>query len=217
MLFEPSGLFDGVPVEGFEVFRIPDRDERRRKIVSTFHPALEILGQDLIEHLEPRSDRQLYKHLPRLDWPPDYQPFCTWLALSHELQGYQAGAQLNVGIHAQYVAVRLGWDTQQDAFGRFEFRCRHGELGSEMAGLAAEHGLKFRIYASAGWPQGSRCVFESDADWRGAFEVSRQRGVWFEVGVRHELPGAAELIASPALGKDAARVFGALLPLYDRL
>ena len=28
---------------------------------------------------------------------------CTWLALSREAHGYQAGPQLNVGVHADHV------------------------------------------------------------------------------------------------------------------
>ena len=72
---------------------------------------------------DPRTVRELHAHLPRLDWPRDYQPFCTWLALSHHGQGYLAGPQLNGGVHSSYVAVRLGWDTSQAPFGRFEFLC----------------------------------------------------------------------------------------------
>ena len=216
MLFEPGFRFQGLPLEGFEVFDIPDRDERRRQIVSTFHPALELLGEDLVAHLAPRSSRPLHAHLPRLDWPRGYQPFCTWLALSHETHGYQSRAQLNLGVHRDHVAIRLGWDTGQDSFGRFEFMCRHHKLGEELAEVAATYDLRFRVYASAPWPEGSRSVFDSQTDWKQAFEVNRLRGVWFELGRRHELPEAGELVSSPALGKEAAEVFGVLLPFHER-
>lgn len=217
MLFEPGQRFEGLPLDGFAVFEIPERDRRRRAIVDAFHPALTALGQDLVERLEPESSRPLHAHLPRLDWPRSYQPFCTWLALSHEAQGYQARAQLNLGVHRDYVAIRLGWDTGQDAYGRFEFLCRHGGLGDRLERAAAGHGLAFRVYASARWPEGSREVFCSRTDWKRSLDEAAERGVWWEIGARHDLPGAAELVGSPELGREAARVFSALLPEYERL
>jgi hypothetical protein len=217
MLFEPTGQFRGLPLDGFDVFGIPNRHERRRAIIRTFHEPLELLGTDLLERLGRTSRRPLRLHLPRLDWPKSYEPFCTWLALSHDAHGYQSKAQLNLGVHHDYVAIRLGWDTAQNAFGRFEFICRHDRMGEELTRMAGDQAMCFRVYASAPWPQGSRQVFESQTDWRRAFEVTRHRGVWFELGVRHDLPGAAELVSSPALGAEAMRVFGALLPFYERL
>jgi hypothetical protein len=217
MLFPAESGFRGLSVEGFEVFDLADRERRRRAILSTFHPSLAQLGRELIQELPQERARPLHAHLPRLDWPPGYEPFCTWLALSHEAHGYQSGAQLSVGVHRDYVSIRLGWDIGQGAFGRFEFLCRHGGLGPALAATARQHGLAFRVYAAAPWPVGSRVAFVSAADWRGAFEVARARGVWYELGVRHDLPEAAGLIGSPALGREAARVFTALLPLYERL
>ena len=217
MLFEPEPKFQGLPVGAFPVFEIPDRERRRRAILDSFHPALHDLAQDLLERVGPRAAEPLHAHLPRLDWPKDYQPFCTWLALSRERQGYQAGPQLNVGVHRDHVAIRLGWDTRADSFGRFEFLSRHAGLGEEMARLAAEHGLRFRVYAAASWPQGSRRVFESQDDWAGAFGEVGRRGVWFELGVRYDLPERAGLVGSAELGRQAERVFTTLLPLYDRL
>jgi hypothetical protein len=217
MLFEPTGRFEGLPLDGFEVFAIPNRGERRRAIITTFHPALERLGSDLVRSLSGRAEKPLHAHLPRLDWPRSYQPFCTWVALSHDTHGYQNRAQLNLGVHADYVAIRLGWDTTQASFGRFEFICRHDHLGEELAKTAREEKLAYRVYGSAPWPQGSRLVFESPDDWQKAFEVTHHRGVWFELGVRHDLPGAGELISGPGLGDEARRVFGALLPFYEKL
>ncbi len=217
MLFDREEGFPGLPIDGFRVFEIRDRVERRRAIVDTFHPALEQLGRDLIAKLGAGRDRELHAHLPRLDWPRDYQPFCTWLALSHEAQGYQARAQLNLGVHRDYVAIRLGWDTGQDAYGRFEFRGRPGGLGDRLERAAAGHGLAFRVYASARWPEGSREVFCSRTDWKRSLDEAAERGVWWEIGARHDLPGAAELVGSPELGREAARVFSALLPEYERL
>ena len=106
LLFEPPLRFEGLPAEGFRVFAIQDREERRRAIINAFHPALHELAEDLLERLGPSAAAPLHAHLPRLDWPRGYQPFGTWLALSREVQGYQAGPQLNVGIHADHVALR---------------------------------------------------------------------------------------------------------------
>jgi hypothetical protein len=41
--------------------------------------------------------------------------------------------------------------------------------------------------------------------------------VWFELGERRDLPGAAPWVGSQALARDACALFRALLPLYDRL
>lgn len=217
LLFEPPLRFKGLPAEGFRVFAIQDREERRRAIINAFHPALQELAEDLLERLGPSAAAPLHAHLPRLDWPRGYQPFGTWLALSREVHGYQAGPQLNVGIHADHVALRLGWDTAAATFGRFEFLARHGGIGEEMARLADEESLRFRVYAAQPWPQGSRKVYESATDWKSAFAEVSRRGVWFELGERREIPDELSWAGSPALGKDACRILKALLPLYDRL
>ena len=103
LLFEEPPEFDGLPGEGFETFAIRDRGLRRRAIIDTIHPALRALGHDLAARLNPRAAAALHVHLPRLDWPREYEPFCTWLALSREAAGYQSGPQLNVGIHGACV------------------------------------------------------------------------------------------------------------------
>jgi hypothetical protein len=217
LLFEPPLRFQGLPADAWRVFAIPEREERRRAIVRAFHPSLALLGEDLLERLSPLAAAPLHAHLPRLDWPRGYQPFCTWLVVSREAHGYQAGPQLNVGVHADHVAIRLGWDTQATAFGRFEFLSRHGGVGDEMARLAAERNLRFRVYSAAPWPEGSRLVFDSPTEWAKAFDEVARRGVWFELGERRDLPGAAPWVGSQALARDACALFRALLPLYDRL
>ena len=216
-LSRPPPRFDGLPTDGFKVFAIPDPEQRRRAIIETFHPSLQALAEDLEGRLGPLAGAPLHAHLPKLDWPRGYQPFCTWLALSRVVKGYQAGPQLNVGVHADHVAIRLGWDTQAATFGRFEFLARHAGLGAEMEAVAAEHGFRFRVYAAAPWPEGSTRVYESAGDWRGAFDEVGRRGVWFELGVRRDLPEALPWVGSSALGEEAYRAFEALLPLYDRL
>ena len=155
MLFESELQFDGLPEAGFDLFELDDRDERRHEIVRTIHPALALLGEDLVERLNSRAEQPLHPHLPRLDWPRDYQPFCTWLALSTEAHGYQAGPQLNVGVHRDYVAVRLGWDTSAPAFGRFEFLASVGDLGQTLRDLVPPDDLRFRVYAASPWPEAS--------------------------------------------------------------
>lgn len=214
LLFEPPLRFEGLPTDRFDAFAIPDREARRREILRVFHPPLELLAEDLLERL---GSPELHSHLPRLDWPRGYQPFCTWLALSREAHGYQAGPQLNVGIHADHIAMRLGWDTRAAAFGRFEFLSRHGGIGDEMAAIAEEHGLRFRVYAAAPWPQGSRCVLESATDWPSAFDEVARRGVWFELGERRDFPAALAWAGSPDMGRDACSILKILLPLYERL
>ena len=219
-LFRPAARFGGLPADGFGAFDVEPSEARRRAIVEAFHPALGRLGEDLLDSLREAAGPgapPLHAHLPRLDWPKGYRPFCTWLALSRQSHGYQAHPQLNVGVHRDHVGLRLGWDTAADGFGRFEFLCRHAHLGDAMAEAAREAGLEFRVYTAAPWPEGSRVVFESAEDWKGAFDETRRRGVWFELGVRLPLPQRMALVTSPELGTEAERVFRALLPLHDRI
>ena len=217
MLFEQAPRFQGLPEHGFEVFALPHRDQRRRAIIDAFHPVLKDLGQDLLSRLNPRAESPLHAHLPRLDWPREYQPFCTWLALSREAHGYQAGPQLNLGVHADHVAARLGWDTQSDAFGRFEFLVRRGHYGQALVEVAQAESLKLRVYASADWPQGSKCIFETAADPAGSFDEVHRRGVWWELGRRYDLPECMPHVCSAAFGREIERIFAALLPVYDRI
>jgi hypothetical protein len=90
-------------------------------------------------------------------------------------------------------------------------------MGAELSALAADHGLRFAVFAPAPWPQGSTRIFESPSDWQGAFTEVARRGVWFEIGTHRDLPEASEWVASPALGAEALRVFDALLPFYERV
>jgi hypothetical protein len=215
MLFDEEPKFRGLPADGFDLFDIPDRDERRREILERIHPALTDLGEDLLRRLSPKAERELHAHLPRLDWPKGYQPFCTWLALSHHAQGYQAWAQLNVGVHADHVAVRLAWDTAAPGFGRFEFRCRLGGLGERLLEVGREAGLSFRVFASAPWPLGSTVVFESADDLAGSFAEVQRRGVWWELGRHYDLAEHRDLVISSRFGEDVAAILGALLPAYE--
>ena len=214
-LFDQPSRFAGLPREGFGLFAIADRVERREAILDVIHPALRDLGEDLLERLSGPAPAY-HAHLPRLDWPRDYQPFCTWLVLSRDAHGYQSGPQLNVGVHADHVAVRLGWDTAADAFGRFEFLCRVGGLGRQLTRIAHEVGLAFRVYAAAAWPEGSRRVFESPDDLAGSFVEVRRRGVWWEVGRRYDLPERLDFVCKPELEDDVVAIFRALLPVYER-
>ena len=217
MLFRPGASFPGLPREGFDVFRTPGHEQRRQEIVDVIHPLLKLLGDDLLALLNPLATEPLHAHLPQLNWPRGYQPFCTWLALSRETHGYQAGAQLNVGVHADQVALRLGWDTTADAFGRFEFLSRHGDLGRGLMEVADEQSLAFRVFAAVPWPQGSKLVFESPVKLSESVDEVRRRGVWWEVGRRHPLPDALDHVCSPELGREAGQVLGALLPIYERI
>lgn len=210
-------MFSGLPEDAFGLFSLPSRVERRRAILDTIHPALSALAEDLVERLGPHAAAPLHPHLPRLDWPRDYEPFCTWLALSRDSHGYQSGPQLNVGIHADHVAARLGWDTGSDAFGRFEFLCRHGDLGPLLREVAAEAGLRFRVYPSGRWPDGARPVFDSQDDLVGSLDELQHHGVWWELGRRWEIPAQADFACSPRFGAACAEVLLAVLPVYDRV
>jgi hypothetical protein len=217
MLFDEGPIFAGFPPEGFEVFSIAHREERRQAILSSFHPQLDALGRLAIGRMSSSCSRNLHRHLPQLNWPPGYQPFCTWLALSFESQGYQDGAQLNLGIHADHVAVRLGWDTRPDGFGRFEFLCRHGGLGRHLVELATSLDMQVRVYASERWPQGSRLTFETTTDIGGSFDEVRRRGVWWEIGRRFEVPAEIARVSAPEFGREAIDLFAGLLPFYERV
>ena len=69
-----------------------------------------------------------------------------------------------------------------------------------------------RVLASAPWPRGSDCVFESATDLRGSLDEIARRGVWWEVGRHYVLPDALPLVCSPELGEEAARIFRARAP-----
>jgi hypothetical protein len=215
-LVDPPWRFAGFRAEDFEAFAIPDRESRRQAILERFHPGLKILAEDLLEHLDLGDEPPLHAHLPRLDWPKGYQPFCTWLAMSRLPHGYQAGPQLNVGVHAGYVSARMAWDTAADAFGRFRFLCRYGGVGAELESVAETAGLAFRVYASAPWPEGSREIFASSRDWTGALDAAERHGNWWEIGRRWDLAEDRAVITSPALARAAAAVFTALLPAFGR-
>jgi uncharacterized protein YktB (UPF0637 family) len=216
MLFDDDPSFTGFPSDRFDVFSMAHREERRRAIIAGFHPQLEVLGKLAVRRLAAIGSKELHAHLPKLNWPPGYQPFCTWLALSVETHGYQDGPQLNLGVHADHVAARLGWDTRSDRFGRFEFLCRHGELGQVLTECAAANDMKIRVYAAARWPRGSRLTFETGTDVAGSFNEVNRRGVWWEIGRRYELPERAEFVDSEDLGRDVLEVFETLFPVYQR-
>ena len=217
MLLRPPPRFPGFSFEDFEVFSIEDRDERRRRILDTFHPPLRLLADDVLPLLNEGDGAPFHPHLPQLNWPKGYVPFCTWLAFSRLPHGYQAGPQLNVGIHRDHVAARLAWDTSADAFGRFEFRCRIGGLGTVLEETAAASQLTFRVYAAAAWPEGSRLVFETSSDWDSAFTEVSRRGVWWELGRRWDLPEAFELVTTPDWSGVVGDVFEALASVYAKI
>jgi hypothetical protein len=217
MLLPLPPKFPGLKRQEFAAFGVREREPRRRAIIEAFHPALKLLSDDLLLSLNDGPGPPFHAHLPRLDWPKGYTPFCTWLALSRLPHGYQAGPQLNVGVHADFVAARLAWDTSADAFGRFEFRCRMAGLGEMLAETAASAGLTFRVYAAAPWPEGSRCVFTSATDWDEAFAEVKRRGVWWELGKRWDLPASFDLVETPAWSDAVCDVLVALKPLYEKI
>ena len=217
MLLRPPPRFPGFRRGDFDVFAIREREVRRRAIIEAFHPGLKLLADDALLLLNESPASPFHAHVPQLNWPKGYVPFCTWLALSSLPHGYQAGPQLNVGVHADFVAARLAWDTAADAFGRFEFRTRMAGLGEALAETAATAGLSFRVYAAAPWPEGSRCVFTSTTDWDQAFVEVARRGVWWELGRRWDLPASFEFVGTPAWSDAVRDVLLALRPLYEKI
>ncbi|MBD3868116.1 MAG: DUF1054 family protein [Acidobacteria bacterium] len=216
MSTEAESRFEGLPLTRLDVFDIPDVDLRRQAIIEVFHPPLLALGNDLLPRLQPLAGTDLHIFQPRLNWPRSYKPFCTWMAISREKQGYQACGQLNVGAHRDYVAVRLGWDASVPSYGRFEFLSRYRGIGDLLQTTAREHDLQFRVYSAAPWPVGSELEFVSKTDLDGAFAEVRRHGVWFEIGRRYDLPLHEKLVASPAFGDHVAQVFESLMPVYLR-
>ena len=85
------------------------------------------------------------------------------------------------------------------------------------AETAASAGLLFHVFATAPWPEGSRCVYSSETGWDEAFEEVRRRGVWWELGRRWELPASFDLVETPAWSDAVADVLLALRPLYLRI
>ena len=107
MLLRPPPRFPGFRREDFDAFAIREREVRRRAIIEAFHPGLKLLADDALLLLNEAQAAPFHAHVPQLNWPKGYVPFCTWLALSRLPHGYQAGPQLNVGVHANFVAARL--------------------------------------------------------------------------------------------------------------
>jgi hypothetical protein len=216
MLLRPPPRCPGLPREGFSAFAVRDREERRHAIIEAFHPALRLLADDLLPVLDEGGGAPFHAHLPQLNWPKGYVPFCTWLTVSRQAHGYQAGPQLGVGVHADHVVARLGWDTSADAFGRFEFLCRLGGLAPELLAAAREVSARIRVYASAPWPAGSRLTFESSDDLAGSFDEVRRRGVFWELGRRWEIPASLDRVTEPQWTEDVRDVLLALKPIYER-
>ncbi len=206
--------FSGLPTHRLDVLDIPDTDRRRQAIIEVFHPPLRALGEELLPRLVSAGGTGLHLFQPRLNWPRSYQPFCTWLVISRETQGYQACGQLNIGIHRDHASVRLGFDTSVAAYGRFEFLCRFHGVGERLVRLAADGDLRFRVYAAVDWPEGSRLVFTSDHDLDGAFDDVRMHGVWFEIGRRYDLPAREALVGSRDFLEEAGEVLELLIPVY---
>jgi hypothetical protein len=216
MLLRPPPRCPGLPREGFSAFAVPDREARRQAIIDAFHPALRLLAGDVLAVLDEGGGPPFHAHLPQLNWPKGYIPFCTWLTVSREAHGYQAGPQLGVGVHADHVVARLGWDASADAFGRFEFLCRHGGLEPDLLAAGRDASARVRVYASAPWPQGSRLTFESEDDLSGSFDEVRRRGVFWELGRRWEIPASLDRVTEPGWSEDVRDVLLALKPLYER-
>ncbi|HEV8377014.1 MAG TPA: DUF1054 family protein [Candidatus Polarisedimenticolia bacterium] len=212
-----SFRFPGFAREDFTVFSDPDRSRRREAILRVLHPKLAALGEDILADFRRRGIEGLHPHLPQLNWPPGYQPFCTWLALSSHSHRYQELAQLNVGVHEAFVAVRLGFDTSGFAFGRLLFLISHGDIREVLARVAIPAGLRCRVYRRAPWPEGSRAIFDSGEDFLEGVQVAeREGGHWFEVGKTFTKEGAHEELSRSDFASTAAAILLALYPVFRR-
>ena len=210
--------FPGFSSEDFSTFSIPDRPRRREEIIRLIHPKLAALGEDILADFRKRGIEGLHPHLPHLNWPPGYEPFCTWLALSTQSHRYQDLAQLNVGVHEPFVAVRLGFDTSGVAFGRLLFLMSHGDLKEVFARIAVPAELRCRVYRRSPWPEGSRAVFDSGVDFLGGIRIAEKEGAhWFEVGKVFSREGNSQLLASPEFAGAATQILLTLYPIFRRL
>ena len=210
--------FPGFEPGDFETFRIRDRHHRREEILRLIHPKLKALGEDILSDFWHRGIEGLHLHLPQLNWPPGYEPFCTWLALSTHPHRYQQLAQLNVGVHEPYVAVRLGFDTAGEAFGRLLFLMSHGDLPGVLDRIAAPAGLRCRVYRQTPWPEGSRVIFDSgEAFLRGVKAAERENGNWFEVGRVFTRQDHGGELGQPEFAATAAGILLDLYPVFRRL
>jgi hypothetical protein len=210
--------FPGFEPGDFETFRIRDRHHRREEILRLLHPKLKALGEDILSDFRRRGIEGLHPHLPQLNWPPGYEPFCTWLALSTHPHRYQQLAQLNVGVHEPYVSVRLGFDTAGEAFGRFLFLMSHGDLPSVLDRIAAPARLRCRVYRHAPWPEGSRVIFDSgEAFLRGVQAAERENGNWFEVGRVFTRQDHGVELGQPEFAATAAGILMDVYPVFRRL
>ena len=210
--------FPGFVPEDFTVFRIPDRARRREEILRQVHPKLAALGEDVLSDFRRRGIEGLFPHLPQLNWPPGYQPFCTWLALSTQPHRYQELAQLNVGVHEPFVAVRLGFDTSGFAFGRLLFLISHGDFKEVLARIAVPAGLRCRVYRRVPWPEGSKALFDSGEDFlKGVQVAEKEEAHWFEIGKTFTRDGNEEELSRPEFAESAARIFLTLYPIFRRL
>ena len=214
----PPFRFPGFSAEDFSLFSIPDRALRREEILRLLHPKLAALGEDILSDFRKRGIEGLYPHLPQLNWPPGYEPFCTWLALSSQSHKYQELAQLNVGVHEPFVAVRLGFDTSGFAFGWLLFLLSHGDLKEVFARIAIPADLRCRVYRRVPWPEGSRAIFDSGEDFLEAVQIADKEGAnWLEVGRIFTREGSGGLLASPEFAATATQILLTLYPIFRRL
>jgi hypothetical protein len=210
--------FPGFAPEDFRVFHIPDRADRRQEILRVFHPKLAALGEDILADFRRRGIEGLHPHLPHLNWPPGYQPFCTWLALSTQPHRYQDMAQLNVGVHEPFVSVRLGFDTSGSAFGRFLFLMTHGDLPATLERVVVPAGLRCRVYRRVPWPEGSRALFDTGHDFlQGIRAAEEGKADWLEIGKVLTRESAGEELARPEFAATATSVLLTLYPVFRRL
>jgi uncharacterized protein DUF1054 len=213
-----SFRFPGFSSEDFSVFSLADRAQRREAIIRLVHPKLAALGEDILADFRKRGIEGLHPHLPHLNWPPGYEPFCTWLALSTQSHRYQDLAQLNVGVHQPFVAVRLGFDTSGFAFGRLLFLMSHGDMKEVFARIAVPAGLRCRVYRRVPWPEGSRAVFDSGEDFLEGVRIAEKEGAhWFEVGRVFSREEHGQLLASPEFAGAATQILLTLYPIFRRL
>jgi len=210
--------FPGFVAEDFLPFRIHDAAARREAILERLHPKLTALAEDILADFRRRGIEGLYPHLPQLNWPPGYEPFCTWLALSAQPHRYQRLAQLNVGVHDPFVAIRLGFDTSGETFGRFLFLMSHGDLQEVLRRIAIPAGLRCRAYCRAPWPEGSRAVFDSGEDFLEGVKAAEREGAnWFEVGRIFAREDHTAELSSPEFAATAAGILLLLYPVFRRL
>lgn len=95
--------------DDFEIFDLPDLDSRMGAIRENLQPKFHLMGQYLIEQLQPSFKNQLYLHIAKHARRKVNPPKDTWLAISSNKRGYKKHPHLEVGLFDDRVFIWLSF------------------------------------------------------------------------------------------------------------